>query len=245
MKRKAHPAARWRRWAEVASRAAERCSWTGLTRESDARRTSWRQARGAHKSWWKHRIFATPLYGAELTDGHTEKLQDWFSEVFNEFERYGERKRGKEKEVEREREKMETACSTVKTIIPQGADNDALIVILSVSLVESLSNVTAAQKGKNAFMENSQGTLFCWWAGRNLWHKAIIGMQRHRQFWFPHDINFNKINCIFCRLHTSQTLESAAKYNTNKKMSEMYSFLSLWDLKKTLSLAFPGSAGNT
>lgn len=46
---------------------------------------------------------------------------------------------------------METACSTVKTIIPQGADNEALIVILSVSLVKSLSNVTAAQKGKKCF----------------------------------------------------------------------------------------------
>lgn len=46
VKRKAHPAARLGRWAEVASRAAERCSWTGLTRYSDAQRTSWRQASG-------------------------------------------------------------------------------------------------------------------------------------------------------------------------------------------------------
>lgn len=47
VKRKAHPAARLgRRWAEVASRVAERCSRTGLTRYSGARRTSWRQASG-------------------------------------------------------------------------------------------------------------------------------------------------------------------------------------------------------
>lgn len=52
---------------------------------------------------------------------------------------------------------MGTACSTVKAIIPQGADNDSLIVILSVSLVKSLSNVTATQKGQKGFNGKFRG----------------------------------------------------------------------------------------
>lgn len=93
VKRKAHPAARLgRRWAEVASRAAQRCSWTGLTRYSDARRTSWRQASGGPQELGYSLLHFMVL---KLTDGHTKKLQDWFSEVVNEYERYGERKRAK------------------------------------------------------------------------------------------------------------------------------------------------------
>lgn len=81
-------------------------------------------------------------------------------------------------------------------------------------------------------------------------------MQHHRQFRFPH-INFNQINCTFCRPHTSQTLKSAAKYNTKKKKSKICSFLSqlhrrdlkephscfYWGQQTTVSLCYISGVG--
>lgn len=106
VKRKAHPAARLgRRWAEVASRAAERCSWTGLTRYSDARRTSWRQASGGSQelgeAWY---ILYSTLWCwnwqmATLKSCRIDSLK-WLMNMRG-MERERER-RDREREVERE-----------------------------------------------------------------------------------------------------------------------------------------------
>lgn len=75
------------------------------------------------------------------------------------------------------------------------------------------------RRGRKALMENLEGTLFFWWAGKNLWHKAIRGMQHHRQFRVPHDIKFNKINCTFCRPHTPAKPGSQLKKTTQRRKS--------------------------
>lgn len=107
------------------------------------------------------------------------------------------------------------------------------------------------RRGRKALMENLEGTLFFWWAGKNFWHKAIRGMQHHRQFRVLHDIKFNKINCTFCRPHTPAKPWSQLKKITQRRKSlkSAHFYLSyafeFWKKNKTSLLLLLGSTGSS